>query len=76
MKTKTYPITCPSCAGTGFRRDTLTTSTITPCPACNGAKFVLCTETIPDETGVTYPGFTPGTTYCGQSPGNAVPPLG
>jgi len=50
--TKQYPIVCPSCGGSGFISNPsigLTTIITIICPACNGAKTVICTETIEDH---------------------------
>ena len=49
--TKTYPIVCPSCYGSGLMNDWMPTTT-TPkiqCKACNGTGIVTVTETIEDD---------------------------
>jgi len=48
--TKQYPIVCPSCGGSGYYsiwNGYCQETTI--CPACQGAKIVICTETIEDD---------------------------
>ena len=44
---RTYPIICPSCAGTGIVNQTggSSSSSQRTCPACNGNKTVMCNET-------------------------------
>ena len=51
---RTYPITCPSCNGSGYIRNpelgmiggTSCVLTVS-CPACGGNKWVICSETEP-----------------------------
>lgn len=57
---RTYPIICPSCSGTGMVRNNAPhgTSSVLDCvcPACNGQKWVMCSETdgfFPKE-GITH----------------------
>ena len=51
--TKQYPIACPSCQGSGFipsvGTGSMSTSVTEMCPACNGNKIVICTETFEDD---------------------------
>ena len=52
FKMKTYPITCPSCNGTGFKQVAVhygTTAMTEPCPACGGNKWVMCVDKRDDE---------------------------
>lgn len=50
MKTKKYPIICPSCGGSGINQQiTGVFSTIPACPACQGSGIVIATETIDDR---------------------------
>ena len=45
---RTYPIICPSCQGRGSVPSLsvgMTSSLTDVCPACNGAKTVMCNET-------------------------------
>jgi DnaJ-class molecular chaperone len=49
MKTRQYPIICPSCGGSGLIPTQGTSADVTQmCPACKGEKTVICTETIDD----------------------------
>lgn len=51
-KMKTYPITCPSCNGTGLKQVAVhygTTAMTEPCPACGGNKWVMCCDKRDDE---------------------------
>jgi len=51
MKTKTYPIVCKSCNGSGYMNNpnfdpnVTETSTSVICKACNGSGIVIVTET-------------------------------
>ncbi len=56
MTIRTYPITCPSCEGTGFRELKAYGIAIgSTCPACNGSKWVMVSEQVREETFATYP---------------------
>ena len=52
--TRNYPITCPSCQGTG---SDLFAAPVAKCKPCGGTGVVQCTEVLPDPPA---PGISPG----------------
>lgn len=63
MKTRTYPITCQSCGGTGRH---YTSTVAEKCPACRGTRVVNVTETEHDPA-THVPQVPPGTVWMGTT---------
>lgn len=49
MKTRSFPIVCPSCGGTGITGAPYSYTVPPPCPACKGSRVVIVTETEHDD---------------------------
>lgn len=56
MITRTYPILCPLCLGSGQSRQAATYTAPLVCPVCHGQRTVTATET---DYGGSLPGYQP-----------------